>query len=66
MVKKNFSDDSFDKIFDVEYIKNSIKKDSFTTYILIGLLVFGILIYMITIFLIKYKKKKKIIIFLYN
>tara|TARA_Y100000592_G_C5337864_1_gene252718 strand:+ start:511 stop:699 length:189 start_codon:yes stop_codon:yes gene_type:complete len=58
MVKKNFSDDSFDKIFDVEYIKNSIKKDSFTTYILIGLLVFGILSIMITIFL-HYNGKKK-------
>ena len=59
MVKKNFSDDSFDKIFDVEYIKNSIKKDSFTTYILIGLLVFGILSIMITIFLHYNDKKKK-------
>ncbi len=47
MVKKNFSDDSFDKIFDIE----NIKKDNFTKYILIGLLVFGILSILITIFL---------------
>jgi len=51
MVKKNFSDDSFDKIFDIENIKKSIKKDSFTKYILIGLLIFGILSLLITIFL---------------
>ena len=48
---KNFSDDSFDKIFDIENIKNSIKKDSFTRYIIIGLLIFGILSILITIFL---------------
>jgi len=58
MVKKNFSDDSFDKIFDIENIKNSIKKDSFTRYILIGLLIFGILSILITIFL-HYNKDTK-------
>lgn len=51
MIKKNFSDDSFDKIFDIENIKRSIKNDSFTRYILIGLLIFGILSILITIFL---------------
>ena len=51
MVKKYFSDDSLDKIFDIENIKNSIKKDSFTRYIIIGLLIFGILSILITIFL---------------
>ncbi len=58
MIKKNFSDDSFDKIFDIENIKNSIKKDSFTRYILIGLLIFGILSILITIFL-HYNKDTK-------
>ncbi len=51
MVKKNFSDDSFDKIFDISNIKSSIKKDSFTKYIIIGLLIFGILSISTTIFL---------------
>ena len=32
-IKYNFSDDSFEKIFDIESIKHSIKKDSFTRYI---------------------------------
>lgn len=50
-IKYNFSDDSFDKIFDIASIKDSIKKDSFTRYILIGLLVFGILSISTTIFL---------------
>lgn len=50
-IKNNFSDDSFDKIFDIASIKDSIKKDSFTRYILIGLLVFGILSISTTIFL---------------
>ena len=58
MIKKNFSDDSFDKIFDIENIKNSIKKDSFTRYIIIGLLIFGILSILITIFL-HYNKDTK-------
>ena len=57
-IKYNFSDDSFDKIFDIENIKNSIKKDSFTRYILIGLLIFGILSILITIFL-HYNKDTK-------
>jgi len=53
MVKRkyNFSDDSFDKIFDIDIIKHSIKKDSFTRYILIALLIFGILSILITLFL---------------
>ena len=50
-IKYNFSDDSFEKIFDIESIKHSIKKDSFTRYILIGLLIFGILGILTTIFL---------------
>ena len=58
MIKKNFSDDSLDKIFDIENIKNSIKKDSFTRYIIIGLLIFGILSILITIFL-HYNKDTK-------
>ena len=50
-IKYNFSDDSFDKIFDIESIKRSIKKDSFTKYILIGLLIFGTLGLLTTIIL---------------
>lgn len=50
-IKYNFSDDSFDKIFDVESIKRSIKNDSFTKNILKGLLIFGILGLLTTIIL---------------
>lgn len=51
MVKKYFSDDSFDKIFDIESINRSIKKNNFLKYILIGLLIFGLLSILVTIFL---------------
>lgn len=50
-IKYNFSDDSFDKIFDIDSIKRSIKNDSFTKNILIGLLIFGILGLLTTIIL---------------
>ena len=60
MVKKYFSDDSFDKIFDIETIKRSVKADSFTKYILITLLIFGILSILITIFLYNSNNEKKL------
>lgn len=53
-IKKYYSNDFINKYsdyLDIENIKNSIKKDSFTRYILIGLLVFGILSILTTIFL---------------
>ena len=34
MTNKNFSDDSFDKIFDVTPLRNSIKNNSIAKYIL--------------------------------
>ena len=57
-IKNNFSDDSFDKIFDIDSIKRSIKKDSFTRYILICLLIFGILSILVTI-LLHYNNKEE-------
>jgi len=51
MTNKNFSDDSFDKIFDVTPLRNSIKNNSIAKYILFFLLIFGILSIFTTIIL---------------
>jgi hypothetical protein len=54
MGKKYYSNEFISKYaeyLDIESIKNSIKKDSFTKYILIGLLIFGILGLLTTIIL---------------
>jgi len=51
MTNKNFSDDSFDKIFDVTPLRNSIKNNSIAKYILFFLLIFGILSISTTIIL---------------
>jgi hypothetical protein len=54
MGKKYYSNEFISKYaeyLDVESIKNSIKKDSFVRYILIGLLIFGILGLLTTIIL---------------
>ena len=54
MGKKYYSNDfitKYSNYLDIENIKSSIKKDSFTRYILIGLLIFGILSILTTIFL---------------
>jgi len=51
MTNKNFSDDSFDKIFDVTPLRNSIKNNSIAKYILFFLLIFGILSILTTIIL---------------
>ena len=51
MTNKNFSDDSFDKIFDVTPLRNSIKNNSIAKYILFFLLIFGILGILTTIIL---------------
>tara|TARA_B100000902_G_C27190703_1_gene853774 strand:+ start:130 stop:324 length:195 start_codon:yes stop_codon:yes gene_type:complete len=52
----NFSDYSYDKVFDVEYsylrsLRNSVKKNSISKYILFLLLIFGILSIFITVIL---------------
>jgi uncharacterized BrkB/YihY/UPF0761 family membrane protein len=51
MTNKYFSDDSFDKIFDVTPLRNSIKNNSIAKYILFFLLIFGILSILTTIIL---------------
>jgi len=51
MTNKYFSDDSFDKIFDVTPLRNSIKNNSIAKYILFFLLIFGILSISTTIIL---------------
>jgi len=51
MTNKNFSDDSFDKVFDVTPLINSIKNNSIAKYILFFLLIFGILSISTTIIL---------------
>ena len=50
---KNFDDfiTEYSEYLDIDSIKRSIKKDSFTRYILIVLLIFGILSILITLFL---------------
>ena len=50
-IKYNFSDDSFDKIFDIESIKRSIKKNNFLRNLLIFLIIISILSILITLFL---------------
>ena len=49
VVKSKLSSNSFDKIFDIDI--GLSEKNNFTKYILIGLLIFGILSILITIFL---------------
>ena len=54
-VKSNFSDDSFDKIFDIDKITKSItksiEKNTFIKYVLILLLMFALLSGIFTIYL---------------
>jgi hypothetical protein len=54
-VRSNFSDDSFDKIFDIDKITKSItksvKKNTFVKYVLILLLMFALLSGLFTIYL---------------
>lgn len=54
-VRSNFSDDSFDKIFDIDKITKSItksiEKNTFIKYVLILLLMFALLSGIFTIYL---------------
>jgi len=54
-VRSNFSDDSFDKIFDIDKITKSItksvEKNTFIKYVLIFLLMFTLLSGIFTIYL---------------
>ena len=51
-VRSNFSDDSFDKIFDItKNITKSINKNKYLKYILILLLMFALLSGLFTIYL---------------
>ena len=54
-VRSNFSDDSFDKIFDIDKITKSItksvKKNTFVKYVLILLLMFALLSGLFAIYL---------------
>ena len=54
-VRSNFSDDSFDKIFDIDKITKSItksvEKNTFVKYVLIFLLMFTLLSGLFTIYL---------------
>ena len=52
LVKSNFSDDSFDKIFDItKNITKSINKNKYLKYVLILLLMFALLSGLFTIYL---------------
>ena len=55
LVRSNFSDDSFDKIFDIDKITKSItksvKKNTFVKYVLIFLLMFTLLSGLFAIYL---------------